>query len=221
MHAIRHELARRLPRGVQVRLSRTREIESVEGLEPLRALFESHLRNRIQSLQDEALHRVRSAESWHPLDELVAKLRSADLPVKDGEDVLGLPQLDFSKRSEALRRLYRLSDPSTKTLHWGDRALLITIAHPKGPPPFKVWEVYQEDHATYLFRPKDEQQAALMEWLSEPGPPRSRLLQDAELQARVGFVGRVLHADGKASLEAWWGRITEVLGRSSRPPGGA
>lgn len=100
------------------------------------------------------------------------------------------------------------------------RALVIPLRAHDGGPRWYAWETVEDDHATYLFRPRDDDaRDRMLAWTQAPGARRGELLRDEALQAELGYVRRVMHRDGGGRpLGTWWPRLCRAVGIPS-PPG--
>lgn len=157
---------------------------------------------------------------WLRATEIAHGLAEPGAAPSPTDALLGLPALGFDRRREAFARLFHLRDEHREVMVQPNRAMLIPIPATDGGPDFWAWELVDEGNATYLFRPRDRAMGKqLFDWLRDPRMRRQDLLESKDLQARTGFIRRVIHRDAEEPLDAWWARLCEALGRTTPASG--
>ncbi len=203
---VRVDLAEELPAGVVLHLQRGPGGEvsaEIEGLEPLREVFE-RLRYR------RFVRAATSTERWMDADDLAERLPGGRA------DLLSVDEFGLGRRAEAFRRLFAARDRSERTRILPGRAVLVPLPASDGGPTWFAWETVAEGLATYLFRPAtDDAREAMFAW-TQAGELRTDLLGSADLQRQLGFVRRVVHAEGEDANGRWWLDLSVAIGSAHR-----
>lgn len=206
--AIKRDLREHVPEGIHV-VGRVwpdgRQEIDVQGLEVLDRIFKRA--RRVVYLRD-----ITAVRRWVTAEDVARELEGQG----QLDDVLDVPELGFDRRKAAFARLFRLRDERHHVKMQPNRAMLIPVRAEDGGPAWWVWELVEDDNATYLFRPSSaETERHLFEWLGQEELRRRDLLRGKELQEAIGFVARVIHHDGAEALELWWRELCSRLGRGS------
>jgi hypothetical protein len=190
-----------------------------DGLAELQVDPVPDLRDRFELVQRKQLTRViKNTDEWLPIDDLPEPRKKpsteSDDDDQDGDDdsirrILDNDEFPLSARGEALERLYEHRRRTERPLVWKGAAILIPLDFQVSTNTVWAWEVYQEDHATYLFAPTtDEQLEAMKAWTGQDDPGRDSLRRSSELKAGTAFLDRALH---RGTLEDWWQRVLRIV----------
>ena len=179
------------------------------------------LREHFELVQRKKLIReVKESDEWLPLDTLPPPPRRPHLggpPTPAGtageEDdidrILDEQEFPLSARKEAILRLYQHRDPELRPLVWKGAAMLIPLRIEPSTGTVWAWEVYDENHATYLFAPgNDAQLTAVKAWTGQDEPDRDRFRKSEADKAETAFLDRAYH---RGTLEEWWQRVLQIL----------
>ncbi|MFZ5475143.1 MAG: hypothetical protein ACOZNI_00080 [Myxococcota bacterium] len=191
-------------------------------LEPVKDLLAAHLGEPIVRVVGDGEPYVELPDGFAGfLDELPrlrlvrAARRSRERGLRPMPEVLGdagiddafdAEELGLAARGAALRELMSLRTPGEPAWMWAGHAVLVPVG-----AGIWAWEVVEEGHATYLFRPDRVERLAAV--LSDPGIAREALREDPSL----GYLDRVWHGE-----DARWGsdlrRTLVSLGADTRVP---
>jgi hypothetical protein len=180
--------------------SGSHRVLSVDGLEDLERLFK---RVRFNGWQTGVL----ATPGMQDLEEVLESMPT-ETPDRF-QELCSLEAFGMSSRAWALRELYGIRDQSRATGILPGKSLLFPVRATDAGATWFVWETFDNDRATYVFRPKDEVTLSrLTDWLSADGR-REVLLGSDALQQELGYVRRVFHRH-----EDWWSRVRVALGLS-------
>ncbi len=209
---IRDVFEREIPEGVTIRGSARgaqRELHSVEGLERLASIFADY---RYSTFLQKLVHDGDWFSAEDAAEKLPANKKSLGILALLGEPALGL-----TKRGLAFRRLIEARDRSVPVFILAGKAVLVPLPAKDNGPCFYAWEVVEKGHATYLFRPRDEDtRQQILDWTKQDTPQRRPLLHSRKLQIQLAFEGRVIHSSENGdNIEQWWQAIYKTTQQQS------
>ncbi len=207
---VRGELDNALPGGVRAVGSLGGDDGAdcaLRGIEELATLFQRVHRSRW-------LQRALGSPDWLDADELAATIPG--VAGGGASALLGVPEFELGKRAEAFRRLFKTRAPGEPVRVLPGRAVVVALGAADGGRPWFAWEKTAGDYATYLFRPRDdEQRNRMLHWARDPINRRRELLVDPVRRADLAFIARVRHAGaGGDELAVWWQRLRRAIGGS-------
>ncbi len=203
------------PDGIRIRWRFTNgevELVDTQGLETLDRLFrEARYRAYIE--------RYASSSRWIDADKL-ATANPAAPPGATAEDLISVPEFFEKRRSIAICRLLAIRDNERKTWVLPRRAFIVPIRAIDSQLRWYAWETVDHDYATYLFRPRsDDEREHMLSWTRDTTRKRQELLRDRSLQGRLGYCARVYHYDDDdEALGRWWRNLCKAIGIPARRP---
>ena len=159
------------------------------------------------------VHQAARKRRWLDGNQLTSM---AGCPATKLDELLLHPELGLTNRVEAFRLLFSLRDPSLSVQILPGDDVVVPVAAEDGGPHWYLWEKVETNHATYLFRPQDEEtRKRMLGWIGlDKRGKRANLLVTPSLQRSIGFEKRAIHKGIETDLAGWWRDICQALGRS-------